>query len=147
MYNQCTLCANTTLLAFQDENGFVQLGNFTSDGWILTQLSSRLDPAMGTGLALSPYYQKGLKDRINLYHQKSNLMMSRASLIVNSDNECALMNFFPFSTFSGAKFQKQSMMAGLIAISRSTSFHLAHPSPLLPQIPKSLQVSKPGSNF
>lgn len=79
MYNQCRLCANTTIIAFQDKNGFVQIGNLTSDGWILTQLGSALDPEIGTGLALQPFYRNGSKDQINLYHQKSNLNMSLAS--------------------------------------------------------------------
>ncbi|CAD6571477.1 MAG: hypothetical protein ASARMPRED_004609 [Alectoria sarmentosa] len=79
MYNQCSGCANTTIISFQDENGFVQIGNLTSDGWTLTQLGSALDPEMGTGLALQPFYLTGAEDQINLYHQKSNLNMSLAS--------------------------------------------------------------------
>lgn len=68
LYNQCSRCANTTIVAFQDENGFVQIGNLTSDGWMLTQLGSVLDPELGTGLALQPFYIPGSEDRINLYH-------------------------------------------------------------------------------
>ena len=79
MYNQCKVCANTTIIAFQDENGFVQIGNLTSGGWTLTQMGSALDPLVGTGLALQPFYFSGLEDRINLYHQKSGLNMSLAS--------------------------------------------------------------------
>ena len=79
MYNQCKLCANTTIIAFQDENGFVQIGNSTSGGWTLTQLGPALDPEMGTGLALQPFYRNGLEDQINLFHQKSDLNMSLAS--------------------------------------------------------------------
>ena len=78
MYNQCRLCANTTIIAFQDENGFVQIGNLTTAGWTLTQLGSALDPIMGTGLALQPFYRTGLQDQVNLYHQKSDLTMSLA---------------------------------------------------------------------
>ena len=77
MYNQCQMCANTTIVAFQDSNGFVQVANLTSSGWILTQVN--LDPQMGTGLALQPFYRVGLEDQINLYHQKSYLNMSLAS--------------------------------------------------------------------
>lgn len=29
MYHQCKLGANTTIIAFQNENGFVQIGNLT----------------------------------------------------------------------------------------------------------------------
>lgn len=79
MYNQCRLCANTTIIAFQDKNGFVQIGNHTSGGWTLTQLGPALEPQMGTGLALQPFYRNGAADQINLYYQKSNLNMSLAS--------------------------------------------------------------------
>ena len=79
MYNQCKLCANTTIIAFQDENGFVQIGNLTSGGWTLTQLGPALSPEMGTGLALQPFYRYGLEDQINLFHQQSDLNMSLAS--------------------------------------------------------------------
>ena len=71
LYNQCPRCANTTIIAFQDENGFVQIGNLTSDGWSLTQLGPTLSPEPGMGLALQPFYRQGLEDQINLYHQKS----------------------------------------------------------------------------
>lgn len=79
MYNQCSRCANTTIIAFQDENGFVQIGNLTSGGWTLTQLGSALDPAIGTGLALQPFYLTGSEDQINLYHQTSDLNLSLSS--------------------------------------------------------------------
>ena len=81
MYNQCSRCANTTIIAFQDVNRLVQIGNLTSDGWTLTQLGSALDPEIGTGLALQPFYFSGSQDWINLYHQKSNLNLSLASWI------------------------------------------------------------------
>ncbi|MCJ1267282.1 hypothetical protein MMC22_007167 [Lobaria immixta] len=79
MYNWCRLCVNTTIITFQDENGFVQVGNFTSDGWTLTQLGQDLEPELGTGLALHPFYRVGLEDQINLYYQKSVLNMALAS--------------------------------------------------------------------
>ena len=80
MYNQCKGCANTTIIAFQDKNGFVQIGNLTSGGWTLTQLGTALDPEIGTGLALQPFYRNGSgEDQINLYHQKSDLLMGLAS--------------------------------------------------------------------
>lgn len=78
MYDQCGDCANTTLVAFQDENGLVQVGNLTSDGWILTQLGSSLDPQMGTGIALHPLYLNNSNYQINIFHQKSYLNMSLA---------------------------------------------------------------------
>jgi hypothetical protein len=77
MYNQCGLCANTTIVAFQDVNGFVQVANLTAGGWTLTQVN--LDPLIGTGLALQPFYKSGFEDQINLYHQKADLIMSLAS--------------------------------------------------------------------
>ena len=79
MYNQCSLCANTTIIAFQDDNGFVQVGNLTFGGWTLTQLGSELDSAIGRGLALQPFYLVGWVDQVNLYHQKSELNLSLAS--------------------------------------------------------------------
>lgn len=77
MYNQCKLCANTTIIAFQDVNGFVQLGIFTSNGWTLKQLGPALEPQLGTGLALQPYYFNG-SENVSLYYQKSNLSLSLA---------------------------------------------------------------------
>lgn len=71
LYNQCQRCANTTLIAFQDVNGFVQIGNLTSSGWSITQLANDLAPAVGTGLALQPFYRANTSDQINLYYQKA----------------------------------------------------------------------------
>jgi hypothetical protein len=79
MYNQCRLCANTTLMAYQDINGFIQVANQTSSGWTLTQLN--IGPIMGTGLALHPFFRLGFEDQINLFHQKSSLNTSLASWI------------------------------------------------------------------
>ncbi|KAI9697603.1 MAG: hypothetical protein M1836_004553 [Candelina mexicana] len=81
LYNQCNLCANTTVIAFQDENGHVQIGNLTTRGWIFTDLSRALDPVMGTGLALQPFYLSNSAFQINLYHQKSDLRLSLACYI------------------------------------------------------------------
>ncbi|KAL9624163.1 MAG: hypothetical protein Q9160_001685 [Pyrenula sp. 1 TL-2023] len=80
MYNWCELCANTTIIAFQDENGAVKIGNFSSSAanngsnstsWTVTQLQQELDPTSGTALSLQPFYRGGMEDQINLYHQKS----------------------------------------------------------------------------
>ncbi|MCJ1425452.1 hypothetical protein MMC29_003351 [Sticta canariensis] len=79
-YQWCPLCANSTIIAFQDENGFVQIGNFTSGAWTFNQLGQALAPVTGTGLAL--YYgglYSGEDNHIDLYYQKSNLNMSLAS--------------------------------------------------------------------
>lgn len=70
MYNQCRFCANTTIIAFQDINGFVQVGNLTSSGWSLSQLGNGMQPAVGTGLALQPFYRANTSDQVNLYYQK-----------------------------------------------------------------------------
>lgn len=96
MYNQCSRCANTTIIAFQDENGFVQIGNLTSGGWTLNQLGSALDPEMGTGLALQPFYINGSEDQINLYHQTSDLNLSLASWNPPSNNHQGLSIARPF---------------------------------------------------
>ena len=69
MYNQCELCANTTIIAFQNANGYIQIGNFTLNGWVTTQLGSTLNPYVGTGLALQPFYKNGTADQINLFFQ------------------------------------------------------------------------------
>lgn len=75
LYHQCALCANTTIIAYQDVNSFVQVGNRTSNGWTVKQV---LNPVNRTGLALQPFYREGIVDQINLYHQKSNLNLSLA---------------------------------------------------------------------
>ena len=95
MYNQCSRCANTTIIAFQDENGFVQIGNLTSGGWTLTQLGSTLDPLIGTGLALQPFYLNGSADQINLYHQTSDLNLSLSSWNPPSKNHQGLSTIYP----------------------------------------------------
>jgi len=77
MYNQCQKCANTTIVAFQDSNGFVQVANLTSSGWVLTQVN--VNPQLATGLALQPFYWAGFEDQIDLFHQKSDLNLSLAS--------------------------------------------------------------------
>lgn len=77
MYNQCLLCANTTFVVYQDINGFVQMANLTSSGWILTQLD--LNATLGTGLAIQPFYHTGEADQINLYYQTSTLLITLAS--------------------------------------------------------------------
>ncbi|MCJ1422269.1 hypothetical protein MMC29_000149 [Sticta canariensis] len=78
MYNWCSRCANTTIIAFQDENGYVQTGNLTSSGWTQKQVGENFKPVLGTALALVPFYISGWADRINLYHQMPNLSMAMA---------------------------------------------------------------------
>jgi len=79
MYNQCRLCANTTILAFQDENNLIQIGNLTSTGWTLTQLA--INQLENTGLALQPFYWAGFEDQLDLYYQRKDLKMAMASWI------------------------------------------------------------------
>ena len=55
----------------------MQVGNLTASGWTLTPVN--LNPLMGTGLALQPFYLVGMEDQVNLYHQKADLNMSLAS--------------------------------------------------------------------
>ncbi len=90
MYNQCKMCANTTIIAFQDMNGFIQIGSHTSGGWTLTQLGPALDPEMGTGLALQSFYRNDTADQINVYYPKSNLNVSLASWKPVSGNNGSL---------------------------------------------------------
>jgi hypothetical protein len=79
MYNQCLLCDNGTLIAFQDESGSVQLADFTFGRWSLTELGQEMHPSSGTGLALQPFYRVGEPDQVNLYYQKTGLNLSLAS--------------------------------------------------------------------
>jgi hypothetical protein len=77
MYHQCPLCSNTTVMAYQDINSFVQFANLTTSGWELTQLN--VDPVANTGLALQPFLRTSIEDQINLYYQKSSLNLSLAT--------------------------------------------------------------------
>lgn len=76
MYNQCRLCANTTIMAYQDINGFVQIANHTSSGWTTTQLGVKTID--GTGLVLHLFMRASQWDQINLYYQQSTLNISLA---------------------------------------------------------------------
>lgn len=71
LYNQCQQCSNNTIIAFQDVNGFVQIGNLTREGWSISQLGNNMAPAVGTGLALHPFIRANTSDQINLYYQKA----------------------------------------------------------------------------
>lgn len=79
MRDECALCPNTTLIAFQDPNGFVQIANSTSTGWTLTQLGDDTQPEMGTAFALYPSYLSNEPDQVNLFYQKASLNMSLAT--------------------------------------------------------------------
>lgn len=97
LYHQCARCANTTIIAYQDINNLVQIGNETSDGWTVKQVN--LNPIKRTGLALQPFYRAGIVDQINLYYQKSNLNLSLASWAppgINDGGKTTGMLFFHF---------------------------------------------------
>lgn len=85
LYWQCARCTNTPIIAYQDVNGFVQIGNRTSIDWVFTQIS--LNPIQNTGLALHSDYIEGVSDQINLYYQKSNLNLSQACWLPALDNK------------------------------------------------------------
>ena len=152
MYSQCSRCANTTIIAFQDENGFVQIGNLTSAGWILTQLGSALDPAMGTGLALQPFYFSGREDQINVYHQKSNLNMTLAcwspapNINGGSSNSFPSMSIYPADGLLACLLTSQAP-AGPSTNKSTTPSHSAPPSPPPPLILTSPLASKLGSRL
>ncbi|ATZ53304.1 hypothetical protein BCIN_09g01760 [Botrytis cinerea B05.10] len=74
MYWQCALCTNTTIIAFQDANNKMQVGNLTTSGWVLTQI--RVDVVENTGLALQPFYRPDAADQINLYYQNPSSVMT-----------------------------------------------------------------------
>lgn len=67
---------NFTVIAYQDVNGFIRIGDQTPVGWILAQ--AKLNPINNTGLALQfeGYYNQ--KGSISLYYQMSNLSLSSA---------------------------------------------------------------------
>ena len=79
LYHQCRFCSNTTVIAFQDQKGNVQIGNLSSAGWTLTQLELNLQ--LPTGLALQSQLISGQADQINLYHQKADLKMALAARV------------------------------------------------------------------
>lgn len=143
MYNWCELCANTIIIAFQDENGFVKIGNFTSDGWTLKALGQDLNPALGTGLALQPFYRSGLADQINLYYQKSVLNMALASR-PGSANPSSLSTILrPFCVLLILRPQKTT---GPSTKKFTIPSQLAPPSPRRALIPTSPQVGQLGLN-
>ena len=72
------------MVAFQDINGFIQLGNLTADGWTLTQVND--DSIMGTGLALQPFYNAGTSDAIDLYNQGANLTIRLSTWVPASES-------------------------------------------------------------
>ncbi|ESZ92402.1 hypothetical protein SBOR_7210 [Sclerotinia borealis F-4128] len=74
MYWQCLLCSNTTIIAFQDLNNQVQVGNLTNSGWTLTQMN--VGAIDNTGLALQPFYRLNEAHQINLYYQQTNSNMA-----------------------------------------------------------------------
>ena len=85
MFNQCAMCANTTLLAFQAPDLDVQFCNFTSSGWQISSLG--LTAAEGSGLSIAPFHYSWLKDQINLYYQrKTDGWLTLASLVPASLN-------------------------------------------------------------
>lgn len=146
MYNQCRLCTNIKIIAFQDENGFVQVGNFTSAGWTLSPLYSTLEPSMGTGLALLPFYVNDLEHEVHLCYQKSNLSVSvawwRPAVLIDA----RLLIPISFFNFFSAESHEQ-LMVGFPVNTYTTPSRMAHPLPLSHHIPTSLQATKFGSNY
>ena len=137
MYNWCRLCANNTIIAFQDENGFVQIGNHTSRGWNLNQLGPALKPVMGTGLAL---HYTGEEYQINLFYQKSFLNLSMACF--NPKNPDGLSTITPPPRF--LLMLKAQSTAGPSTLWFSTPSHRARPSPWRRLIPNFPTTRKPG---
>ena len=76
MYYYWSTCPNVIIVAFQDEEGYVQIRNSTPPKGTLTQIGPTLNPVMGTGLALQPFLRNGSLDQINLYSQNLGLNMS-----------------------------------------------------------------------
>jgi hypothetical protein len=87
LYAQCDSCSNTTIVAFQDKNGFVQTGNSTADGtWSLNQLNN-LEPYERTGLSLIPRPRPQGVMEIDLFYQRATLNISYASWKPARDNK------------------------------------------------------------
>ena len=74
VYNWCSACTNTTVIAFQDQEGAIQIGNKTAGGWKIAPLGADAQPLPGTGIALAVTGD----NRLNLYYQKTTLNMALA---------------------------------------------------------------------
>lgn len=88
LYWQCARCTDTIIIAYQDVNNFVQIGNRTSAGWVFTQIN--MNPIQNTGLALHPAFLEGVSNQINFYYQKSNLNLSQACWIPALDDKSGI---------------------------------------------------------
>jgi hypothetical protein len=78
MFNQCQYCANSTLLAYQDESNNIVIANYTAaGGWKTETLGVK---AMnGTGLAMQPFTRSGATDQINLFRQTDDGVLGLSS--------------------------------------------------------------------
>ncbi|KAI9808471.1 MAG: hypothetical protein M1827_007224 [Pycnora praestabilis] len=96
--DQCALCANSTLLTFQDRDNDVQVSNRTAGAWNLTPLN--LGALTNTGLALVSNHEGTTIGPINLYFQKqSSKDLAQASwvpgLFDNSETFLYIRNSTP----------------------------------------------------
>ena len=142
MYNQCDLCANTTIIAFQDENGFIQIGNLTSNRWTLGQMGAALDPGMGTGLALQPFYLRGAGGSDQPLSPEVRAQQKSGKLGTSLEEQ---RWFVHGSSSSILLMLKTQSMAGHLTHKSTTRSQPAHLSPLLPLIPTSPLATKLGS--
>lgn len=79
LYDQCPRCSNSTIVVFQDSNGYLQVANHTETGWTSPPTQLVIDATQGTGLALQAQIGLNVPDQINLYHQTSSLNLTLAS--------------------------------------------------------------------
>jgi hypothetical protein len=84
IYHQCSLCANTTLVSYQDANGAIQIANLTESGWTSMKVVASAQP--NTGLALHPFSRTGVENQIDLYYQAATSNVTLACWIPASLN-------------------------------------------------------------
>jgi len=66
-YEGCTACPKNNLLAYERNDGQLELGNLTGSGWKWTTLDSH--PAPGTDLSLTLHWSKTGPGDLRLYYQ------------------------------------------------------------------------------
>lgn len=156
VYWQCAICTNTTIIAYQDVNSFVQIGNRTTTDWVFTQLN--LNPIQNTGLALQIAFTQGISAQINFYYQKSNLNLTQAWWLPAFDDKsgmnsgpCSFFDFFfpsPGTTMkTDPKTLDSQIPDGSQTCTPSTLHHHTHPSPQSRPLQTPPQDSMPGSNY
>ena len=88
LYDWCSTCGNTIIVAFQADDGSSRIGNLTADGWIVGSPGLALQPPLpGTGLALYAFFSSGRRDQMNLFYQRQNLGLAFAYYVPPKKNK------------------------------------------------------------